>query len=331
VLTGKRSILSLGALLAVAVTLTSCLVVTDPILIDRADGPDPSGVLRPDGSIVVFTTQANGYRIQRLTFGPRLRRTSRSEALVSLGPWMSGADLWAPDVAPSAAGGWVMYFGAAASADSPYGAHRCIGRARSADLLSGFVADGPPVVCSDRLQEEFIDPSVFIDDDGSRWLLYRRGSTDGTREIFSVAIDPATDLPTGEPHLLVNLADASPAALTRRASHVENPQLVRVYPNRTFELLVSAGDWGNSTYLTLAFNCDSPMSCNRRAPGSRAGPYHIALRSEGSLKGPGGVSLLKDERSGRAEWAGRALFHAIVPGSNPLRRAVYLGWVREVP
>ena len=59
----------LAIILAVLVTVaTACFRIDGARLLDLADSPDPSAVVRTDGSLVVFTTQTPGYRIRRTTF-----------------------------------------------------------------------------------------------------------------------------------------------------------------------------------------------------------------------------------------------------------------------
>lgn len=81
-------------------------------------------------------------------------------------PWWDGSDgAWAPSIVRRADGRYVFYFVAgsqigAALADTPYGP---------------FVAEPEPIVRRGTYACHTIDPAVFVEDDGARYLLWGNG------------------------------------------------------------------------------------------------------------------------------------------------------------
>jgi hypothetical protein len=310
------------------VSLTGCYRITPIRVLDLSDAPDPSGVLRLSGELDVFTTSANHFRVQREIFDINDNLESRSEALPVNAPWMTGDRIWAPEIVHVGTQ-WMLYFAALTAPDSPYGNHRCIGVAYAPDPDATFVAQPEPVVCSGA-PEEFIDPSVFTDTDGSQWLLYRHGVGDNISQVESVQIDPATGATVGPAAVLVGLADASPAAMSPGGNRIENPQLVQSDDGSRYDLLVSAGNWADSSYKTLDFACTGPTACSRRAVPSGSGPYAVVLMSSRAIIGPGGLSAVIDEGAPPTVHP-YALFASIEPGTHPIRRVLSLATLQLLP
>ncbi|KAL2816249.1 Arabinanase/levansucrase/invertase [Aspergillus cavernicola] len=168
----------LTLLLGLALVTASAALVTPrqtegaPWLVIDSDFPDPSFVQAPDGSWYAFGTNGNDRRVQvAVSQDFRTWDLLDIEALPQLAPWETAIDHWAPDVILRPDGRYVMYY--SGEAQSRVG-HHCVGVAVSEDTdpRGPYIPNPEPLSC--RLpQGGSIDPSGFLDADGSRYVVFK--------------------------------------------------------------------------------------------------------------------------------------------------------------
>jgi arabinan endo-1,5-alpha-L-arabinosidase len=91
------------------------------------------------------------------------------DALPQLGAWASTGRTWAPDVSRRADGKYLLYYAAHSTSANT----QCLGAALADDPAGPFIPIGDqPLVC-DAGEGGEIDPSSFVDSDGSRYLVYK--------------------------------------------------------------------------------------------------------------------------------------------------------------
>ncbi|TDD24480.1 family 43 glycosylhydrolase [Nonomuraea diastatica] len=145
-----------------------------PPAIIEADFPDPD-VIRAGSTFYAYSTSSRAGRIPVAEApSPTGPWTVRGDALPGKPSWAGDGGFWAPDVTRRADGHYLMYFTGPSTATK----RMCIGAALSPTPLGPFrpIGDGP-LVC-DPAEGGDIDPSSFVDTDGTRYLLYKvvRGS-----------------------------------------------------------------------------------------------------------------------------------------------------------
>ena len=141
---------------------------TAPFVLDQSF-PDPN-VLETEDAYYAYATNGSGFNIQVAT-SPDLKEwtTKATDALPVLPTWSLPGKTWAPDVSEQAPGRFVMYFTVAGKSPQT----QCIGVATARKPTGPFTPVGSaPIVCPEE-EGGAIDPATFIDDDGSRYLLWK--------------------------------------------------------------------------------------------------------------------------------------------------------------
>jgi arabinan endo-1,5-alpha-L-arabinosidase len=140
----------------------------DAFVIDQ-DFPDPD-IVKVGQTYYAYATNAAGINVQSATSSDLTHwNVSSADVLPQLPAWALPGKTWAPDVSEVSPGHFVLYF-VAASADPPL---QCIGVATSASAGGPFVPVGDlPMVCQEH-EGGSIDPSSFVDEDGTRYLLWK--------------------------------------------------------------------------------------------------------------------------------------------------------------
>ncbi|MBO2460205.1 family 43 glycosylhydrolase [Actinomadura violacea] len=282
---------------------------------------DPT-VIKVDGRYYAYGTNNGDATMPVATApspeGPWTR--SPGDGLARLPSWAQAGRTWAPEVVPPRAGSgaYVLYF-SAARRDRDV---QCIGVATSASPAGPFVpVDGPPLVCPLDLGGA-IDPSSYIETDGTRYLLYKSDARK-TAAIYLVPLT-ADGLRVNGPAKRILGHDRSEPVL------VEAPDLVR--RGGQYVLLYSAGWYFRSDYQTryaIAPSLEGPYRKQPR-PVQSTGAYG------GAVEGPGSADVLTDETGDHL------VFHGILKhhGGSTVDRGMFvasLGWdgsrpvVRGVP
>jgi len=265
--------------------------------VSAADTPDPF-VLAEGGAYHAYATQSGPVKVQVLRSEDLSHWEHRGDALAALPVWSAPGRTWSPSVV-ARQGRYRCYYATR---------HRATGR-QAISVATAATAEGPFVDESEEpliLQADrggSIDPSPFLDVDGSLYLLWksddnalgRRSSLWGQR-----LIDEGTAL-VGERSELLRLGAAWERPL------VEAPCLLERHG--TYVLFYSGGWWESAGYGIGYATGSSPMGpftrTTRRRPWMASGP-------EGA--GPGGQEVFAD-----ASGALRLAYHAWDPAAVTYR------------
>jgi beta-xylosidase len=219
-----------------------CASTTRPVLSNKratapGDAPDPT-ILRTDSGWYAYSTETFFTRlpvrssVDLTSWGPT------SDAMPTLASWVRPGRNWAPAVV-EANGSYVAWYTAQEDASG----RQCISRAVASSPTGPFVDQRTsPAVCQRSLGGS-IDPDVFTDIDGSRWLLWKSDENALGRPSRLWIAPLSTDART------VTVASAS-VILGQSAAWesptIEQPSIVR--RGFTYFLFYSGGWWESSGY-----------------------------------------------------------------------------------
>jgi hypothetical protein len=243
------------------------------------DFPDPD-VLQVGTTYYAYSTSSSGGHIPvtRSTDGAKTW-VAVGDALPTVAGWAEDHDTWAPGVA-FIGGRYVMFY--AAPFRGAGGAH-CISRAVSSSPTGPFTdSSSSPLVCQ-LPSGGSIDPSPFIDVDGSVWLLYKSEGVPGSdpTRFWSQRLTPDGGAVAGDPVLLAQTSQPWEVTVT------ENPSMI-VYGG-SYWLFYSGGDWQSAEYAIGYAICSGPAGpCQK--PTDRP-----LLAAFDSVLGPGGPTPFVDQ------------------------------------
>lgn len=256
----------------------------DPMAVHSGTGYQAFATNGPFGITKVQAAQATTLSAWTLSPG---------DALASAPPWASAKPFsyWAPAV-HEFAGTWVLYFVA------PHvSGVQCIGVATAATVEGPYSPSGPgPLVC-ETTEGGSIDPSVFIDDDGTGYLLWKNdGNCCGISTYLwsrRLASDGLTFELSSPRSALITVTqgweDGSSGGVRPWKRLVEAPSMV--HRNGRYWLFYSASWWDSVNYAVGYATCTSPIGgCVK----PRNGPL---LKGSLAGAGPGGAEVLLDASS----------------------------------
>jgi len=206
--------------------------------------------------------------------------TTPVDALPELPAWAQPGYTWAPDLHRFGST-YALYFTALVANQSP--PTECIGSAFSSSPTGPFVASPTPFICQMALGGS-IDPRVFVDRDGTPWILFKSdenigGSTTPTI-IWSQRLSADGTRLLGSPTPLLSPDRGW------QGSIVEAPDMVTVGGN--YWLVYSANWYNSPDYAIGAARCAGPAGpCGDIAPAPL-----LASNYQGA--GPGEASLYQD-------------------------------------
>lgn len=251
------------------------------------------------GTWYAVATNTGGANLPVLTSTDLSHWSAAGNGLPAMAGWVrrSAGGLWAPSIA-RVGDGWTAAYSA------PGGTlggerHNCIGLARASSPAGPYRPVGEPL-CYGQSLLGVIDPDVFVDDEGTPWLLWKFSGIRGQRPagIFIRQLDADGS----------GFADGSETTelLTRSLAWegrtIENPSMVQ-FRGVTY-LFYSGNSWKTSSYATGYAICTDPTGpCVRPGDGAPL----LTTASTGKL-GPGGASAFRDRESLRL------LYHAWAPG-----------------
>jgi predicted GH43/DUF377 family glycosyl hydrolase len=190
--------------------------------------------------------------------------------------WAEFGYTWAPTVAETSLGTYVMYYTAR---DASTGL-QCIGQALSVLPLGPFVDSGlGPIICQTQVGGS-IDPDIFTASNGSSYLTWKSDgdATGDISGIWSQPLNPSTlDLEGSASLLLAN------GGQPWQGSIVEGPDMVQV--GSSYYLFYSGNDYDTSNYAIGYTTCTSPLG-----PCANVSYNPVLSTSEG-MSGPGGESF----------------------------------------
>jgi hypothetical protein len=267
----------------VAAALVSVTVATPPTAEAQhaapayaGDFPDPF-VLRVGALYYAFATGSAGVKIQVMTSADRQHWAYLGDALANLPAWSSFGSTWAPSVI-ALGGRFVLYY---TTHDDSSG-DQCISYATSASP-SGPYQDTTtsPAICQTALSGS-IDPSPFVDTDGTPYLLWKSNGVAGSvsSQIWTGRLVPDGSGLLGSPTVLVG-QDQSWEAPT-----IEGPAMIR--DGNQFDLFYTGNNWYTASYAIGMAVCSGPM-----------GPCHKPIAepvftSDATVAGPGAPAFFTD-------------------------------------
>ena len=249
----RRLRLAIGAFLlaltAVAAAPQGAVAASypDPVLTTEKSG-DPSVVTTRNGKVLVTT----GPLVRRARWDPGRGWRWIAPALRRLPRWAKDDEVWAADLA-RVDGRWVLYYAAAVRGLGK--GRRCIGVATAPTAYDAFrPVDRRPLVCHRRARTPLawdtvpnapglprrgaIDPSYFVDADGSPYLLYK---TDGVPSAIRI-------LPLG-PRGVAPRTGTTSSELVRASWVMENPVVLQ--RGGFYHLFTSEDIWSRCSYRTV--------------------------------------------------------------------------------
>ena len=241
------------------------------------DFPDPDTLVVGD-TYYAYATNFGSTNVRTARSRDLIRWELLKDALPVLPPWAQPGRTWAPEVAMTADGsGFVMYFTARHGA----GQRQCIGAATSSSAEGPFrSASDQPLIC--QLDEGgSIDASSFVDDDGSRYVLWKNdGNCCGLETWIYLQPTSGDGLSlAGVPRRLIRADQAW------EGSVVEAPTLWK--RGGKYYLFYSANRYSGAEYAVGYAMADAPAGPYRKPDG----PLLASSTANGPLIGPGGQDV----------------------------------------
>jgi hypothetical protein len=300
-----------GAARDLSTVSTACSTVVNGTregLVYPFDFPDPD-VIHVGGSFYAYATNSTAGNIQIIDSTDLAHWNVVGNALPSLPAWATPDATWAPGVL-DVGGTFNLYYSAKVA--GPGGGEECISVATAAQPQGPFTDDSTaPLVCQPSLGGS-IDPSPFVDTDGTLYLQWKSiGAGGHLAAIWSEKLDAAgTGFAVGPNAAPTRLIVADQAW---EAGVVEAPDL-GVDAGRYF-LFYSGNNWDSADYGVGVATCTGPL-------GPCAKPLSQPILASGpGVQGPGGESVFTDASG--ATWIA---FDAYLPGAvgYPNGRDFYL-------
>lgn len=288
--------------------------------------PDPTA-LKVGGRYYAWAT-GDGFPVMTATraTGPWTRAGS-SMATSGLPSWYGAGVVgqrhqWAPHVVahkpsllqPTT---YLMYFTATRK-----GAWDCVGLATSTKPTRGFTSPGGPLLCG-ATNETVIDPSLFTDEAGRRWLLHkvRNRVTDRSAiRVVQLTADGRAIAPGARPRELLSSTTAD----------IEAPLMVA--RDGRLWLFVARNSYRTCRYVTQVYAAGS-LGGTFRPAGPDEGRLTVRDRAGRALCGPGGSEVIHEV--GLLTRNSRIFFHAWARGTPSSGiRVMYTGlldWTSGTP
>ena len=256
------------------------------------DFPDPFVVVVGD-RYFAYGTQTGGCNVQVMESPDLEHWDHRGDALPDLPPWASRGATWSPSVLPRR-DTYVLYYVVRHTAAG----RQSISVATAADPAGPFLdaSTGPLLFQAERGGS--IDPSPFLDDDGTAYLFWKSDDNALDRPASLWAAPLRTDgLALAGPPTELLRYDAS-----WEEPLVEAPSLARV-GDGCYVLFYSANWWESDRYGVGYATGAAPLG-----PFDKATPSGPWLASQSGMAGPGGAEVFTDAGG---QW--RIAFHAWTP------------------
>jgi len=305
----SRNLAVLAGAIAVllAVPGTADAVTTAPTLVIGEDFPDPE-VNQFGSTLYAYSTSSGHGRVPYATAseatGPW---TLRGDALPTKPAWAGNGGFWAPDVSQRSDGKYLMYF----TGPSVAAGRMCVGAALAASPAGPFVpTSAQPLVCT-AAEGGDIDPSSFVDADGTRYLLYKNdGNAIGQPAIIWLQ-RTAADGVTFSGARVELLRNNQPS----EQGVIEAPRLVK--RSSQYVLFYSAGVYTTGNYQTSYAVSPSLTGAYTRA----YRPLLTTASTDNAVNGPGGADIAGD----------RIFFHGHLGGGGRGMYVASLGWANDYP
>jgi hypothetical protein len=266
------------------------------------DFPDPD-VIMAGQMYYAYATNSVAGNIQIAESTDLQHWTAIGNALPELPSWAKSGYTWAPSVT-QIGGHYAMYY----AVDPTGSSTECLSVATATSPQGPFAdTSSGPLECQPSLGGS-IDPSVFVDTNGTPYLLWKSGGP-GTSKLWSEQLDP-----TGKSFV----SGSTPTNILSpdqgwEAGTVEAPDLVD--SNGRYLLFYSGNAWGTANYAVGVATCATPLG-----PCTDTAPTPI-LSSGNGMAGPGGESIFQDGQGN--EWIAFAAWNPGAVGF-PNSRGLYI-------
>ncbi len=276
----------------------------NPVLDD--DFPDPD-LLEVDGTYYAYATNGNNRNVRVATSTDLVTWEEQPDALPDLPTWVIPGKTWAPEVTEIAPGSYALYF----TATNYRPTLQCIGVAAATDPLGPFTVVGESMLVCPEDEGGAIDASTFLDEDGTRYLLWKNDGNccelDTWLQLSPLSADGLT-------------LTAAPTKLVKQDQEwegnlVEAPTLVR--EGDTYVLMYSANDYGSDAYTVGYATATAATGPYTKDPE----PLLASDDLDGSYLGPGGQDVVEgpdgEDRIVFHSWYGDFTYRAM--NTAPLR------------
>jgi arabinan endo-1,5-alpha-L-arabinosidase len=285
---------------------------TNPVL--DQDFPDPD-VFTEGDVYYAYATNANGINIQAARSTDLVNWEVLGEVLPELPDWavQKFGWAWAPEVFSPGEGEYVMYFTTRFAIG--FDGTQCIGVATSDDPDGPFHSPNPePFICQTG-EGGSIDPSMFVDDDGQRYVLWKNDGNCCGYEVWLYIQQVSADGLTlqGEPQRLLTVDQRWEGIL------VEAPTLWK--QNGKYYLFYSANAYNDRRYASGYAVADVIFG-----PYVKAEEPLLATDVAAGVVGPGGQDVLLGPHG--ETWI---LFHGWAPDGYRRLYLAPLEWQNGVP
>jgi arabinan endo-1,5-alpha-L-arabinosidase len=242
------------------------------------DFPDPD-VLEVDGTYYAYATNANNRNVQVATSTDlESWEVLGEDALPDLPSWVVPGKTWAPEVTQLGPDQFVMYT-TTTNFDPTL---QCIAVATSDSPEGPFEVVGDEMLVCPEDEGGAIDAATFLDDDGTRYLLWKNdGNCCGLDTWLYIAPLNGDGLSlSGEPTRLIKQDQPWEGNL------IEAPTLVE--RDGAYVLMYSANDYGSDAYAVGYATADSPTGPYTKAEE----PLLSTDGTGGEYVGPGGQDVV---------------------------------------
>jgi hypothetical protein len=237
------------------------------------DFPDPY-VLRVGNTYYAYATNAGAGDIQVAKSTDLRNWVFVGNALAGLPGWAVPNATWAPSVLPRATDAGTIYITYYTAKDKGRDA-QCITRAVATSPEGPFVDDTPHAMICPR-RGDAIDPSPFVDSDGTVYLTWRGADA----KIWSQRLASDGLRFDGDAHPLIG------ADQPWEGNVVEGPSMVRA--GGRYYLFYSGSHWDTANYAVGYAVCESPTGpCTKPSPAASFG-------TSGTIVAPGGQEFFTD-------------------------------------
>jgi hypothetical protein len=270
------------------------------------DQPDPF-MLSDGGRDYLFTSQGQGAANIPVSSGVTVSHLGPvTDALPTLPPWAEPGVTWAPDV-HRFGDHYILTFTAAVRGSNP--SEECIGNAISTRVDGPYLPAPTPLVCQ-VLQGGDIDPRVFVDANGTTYLLWKseeNADVNGTAltNIYSQRLSPDGAHLVDQPTRIFGPDEPWQGRI------VEAPDLVQVQGG--YYLFYSGGWFNQPDYAIGVAYCAGPLG---PCADPTATPF-LASNLQGA--GPGEESVFADASG---VWLLYSPFRSYLPLAGPPRPVV---------
>ena len=299
------------AAVAAVLLLTACGGAEDVNPVINADFPDPD-LLEVDGTYYAYATNGNLRTVRVARSTDLLEWEELADAMPRLPSWVIPGKTWAPEVTELETGQFALYF----TATNFRPAMQCIGVAVAGSPEGPFVAVGDGMLVCPEDEGGAIDASTFLDDDGTRYLLWKN---DGNCCGLDTWLQLAPLAPDGL-SLVGPVTRLVRQDLPWEGRLVEAPTLVK--RGDTYVLLYSANDYGGAAYA-IGYATASSVT----GPFTKSEEPLLTTDRASRFVGPGGQDLVTGP-----DGVDRLVFHSWSAGhSYRAMNAVPLRWTDGRP